>query len=164
MAKTTKTGRPISLDSVKANQVIELLKSGHYMQTALEVAGMPRSTVYAWMNGTRAQNSRKIQDFVDTIKKANAEAEQALVQVVRTAALGYTVERVKQKFVNQQNEQGEWVPVMVEQEIIRETKRDWQAAMTILERRWPDRCGRRPPTINHEENEVTSEDLPEDFL
>ncbi|MCB9398492.1 MAG: hypothetical protein H6510_11815 [Acidobacteria bacterium] len=96
---------------------------------------------------------------MQAIKKARAVAETKWLNVVEKAAKGYKVKRTKTK--TYQNENGQEV---TELEVIEEKRFDWQAAMTVMERAYPGRWGRKPQTENPNEDEITSEELPKDFL
>lgn len=152
-------GRKPTFDAEKAAIIIELLEKGNYLEVACAVAGIPERTVYSWIKGERASKNIQITEFVQAIKKARAVAETKWLNVVEKAAKGYEVRRTKTKTYENQN--GDDV---TETEVIEEKRFDWQAAMTVMERAYPERWGRKPQKENQNEDEVTSEDLPKDFL
>jgi len=126
---TTKepTGRPTKLTPKLQSKFVDLIAKGHYISTACQACGIARETFYTWLE--RAEQEAKngggiYADFHDAVKKAEAEAEEALLAVVREKAID---------------------------------KKDWLPAMTILERRHPEKWGRRDrSTITLEETkEIT---------
>lgn len=139
-------GRPSTFDQAKADIVIDLLAKGNYLNTAIEIAGIPESTIYSWLSGERGKRSPRIRQFVESIKKATSEAERDLLNVVRKAAEGWTTKKTREKYELTKIGEGkdaEFKEIVTEREVIEETKFDWTAAMTILERKFPDKWGRR---------------------
>ncbi len=95
----------------------QAIAKGNYLVTACNLVGVTDETVRNWVNqaftdeeaGLTAEDSLFIRLHL-ALKKAEAEAESKLVNVVRESA---------------------------------EVDRNWIAGMTFLERRHPDRWGRR---------------------
>ncbi len=93
---------------------------GNYAVVACELAGSSAVSLYAWLkqaaederNGLSEEESLYL-SLSKSLKRAEAEAEDRLVAVVREAA---------------------------------EVKREWIPAITFLERRHPDRWGRKDRT------------------
>lgn len=109
-----------------AQQIIEAIRVGNYIETAANYAGIGHSTFHLWMKKGRDEIERLVEleergidaevdpalavyvEFVGNVKKAEADAEVQAVTRVRSAM-------------------GE----------------NWQAAMTFLERKYPAKWGRR---------------------
>lgn len=90
-------------------QVLEALQDGNYMETAAELAGLSKQTIYHWLKlGEQGQEPYKL--FADAAKRACARAEAEAVKNVRNAG---------------------------------KDPRFWAAEMTFLERRHPEKFGRR---------------------
>ena len=89
----------------------DCLRSGCYAVTACARAGITESTYYLWLQKGE-EGKQPYSEFLESVKKADADAE---------ALLAGTVMRVALDAEN---------PC-------------WQAAMTMLERRHPERWGRR---------------------
>lgn len=88
--------------------ICESIRRGNYAKIAAEAADVSETTFYRWLEeGEQAQRGKK-REFWESVKKAEAEAEEKAVQVVQDAM-----------------------------------PHDWKAAMTYLERRHPERWGRR---------------------
>lgn len=111
------SGRPIKLTDEVHTQIINAIRAGNYMETAAQVAGINKDTLYAWLRrGARAKqgNAENEDDYLfvsfsDSVEKALAESESiALAQIVKAANDG-----------------------------------QWQAAAWRLERRFPDKWGRK---------------------
>ena len=137
---TTETKRPIprKLNDGMIEAISTAIRKGNYMITACQLAGIDASTMFHW----HKQGQDDIDNGLDTIytrliisvKRAEAEAEQRLVEVVREAA---------------------------------EVKRDWLPAMTFLERRHPDRWGRKDRTqidvTEHKQIVITEVEVIKDY-
>lgn len=158
-------GGPV-FDQEKADLVIELLEKGNYLETACSIAGLSERTVYSWINGERSKKNPKVQAFVQAIKKARASAESKWLNVVARAAEGYPVIKEKKKTYSRMVN-GKKVDI-TETETSTEIRFDWQAAMTVMERAYPERWGRKMSIdalkMKAEEEGPTSEELPKDFL
>jgi hypothetical protein len=91
--------------------ICDNLRGGCYAVTACARAGIPESDYYDWLQKGRAGKQPYL-EFLESVKKAEAEAEAAAIGTVLRVGL------------DPENP-------------------NWQAAMTYLERRYPDRWGRR---------------------
>jgi len=85
------------------------VEQGNYVETAAELAGVAKSTVYNWMKRGEAGEA-PYAAFMHAVKRASARAEAKAVANVRRAGLD---------------------------------DRFWAAEMTYLERRHPEKWGRR---------------------
>lgn len=100
-----------------ATQVLDAIRAGNYMETAAAYAGVHKDTFYEWLkNGRTAQQKTGRLTALETrFAEFAADVEQALAQAeVRDVAI-----------------------------IGKAAQTQWQAAAWRLERRMPDRYGRR---------------------
>lgn len=114
-----KPGRPTKLTPALAAKILKLIESGNYILTSAAACGISRRIYYDWINRGRAE--------LDAIEKgADAQRDEELyadfAARVEVAAAQSEIAAVK--------------------DVRAQTER-WQAAMTYLERRFPDRWGRR---------------------
>jgi transposase-like protein len=123
-------GRPTKLTADLKERLIGALRSGAPNETAAGFAGIAESTFYAWL--ARAQEDLKnnpeiatdYTEFQEAVEKAQAEAELEKLLIINAAAKGKPTT--------------EGAPG---------TAGQWQAAAWFLERRHPERYGRRIVTI-----------------
>jgi transposase-like protein len=123
-------GRPTKLTADLKERLIGALRSGAPNETAAGFAGIAESTFYAWL--ARAQEDLKANpeiatdytEFQEAVEKAQAEAELEKLLIINAAAKGKPTT--------------EGAPG---------TAGQWQAAAWFLERRHPERYGRRIVTI-----------------
>jgi transposase len=102
-------GRPSKLTPERISRLIEALRAGHTREGAATLAGISKSTFNGWLASAKEPGAdQEFLLFLDAVKSAEVEAEDALLAIIRAAA-----------------------------------PKQWQAAAWILERRSPDRWGRR---------------------
>ena len=115
-------GRPSKFSEERADKIIRAIRAGNYIETAAALAGVHKSTLYAWLKRGSAEADRLDADpkakpkktelpflnFSDAVDIALAEAENMDVQAITAAAA-----------------------------------EDWRAAAWRLERKFPDRWGRK---------------------
>jgi hypothetical protein len=106
--------RPSKLTPEVTKRLTEAIRAGNYYEAACGYAGLGYSTFRAWMVRGEEAKSGKYREFMESIKKAEHEAE------VRMVAM--------------------WQKHMPD---------NWQAIATFLERRYPDRWGRKRLDIEH---------------
>jgi transposase-like protein len=119
-------GRPTKLTPDLKERIVGAIRSGAYNETAAAFAGIAESTFYAWL--ANAQKDREANpeqgtdftEFQEAVEKAQAEAELDKLLIIGKAARGQPT--------------AEGVPG---------TPGSWQAAAWMLERKHPDRYGRR---------------------
>lgn len=131
-----KTGRPPLFDEDRASIMLNALQAGAYMETAAALAGIAKSTFYDWLRrGARARGAIdagtldvddpdheldvQLAEFSDAVRKALAQAEVDMLLVVNKAARGDE-----------------------------DHSPQWQAAAWRLERKNPNRWGRRDVSVN----------------
>ena len=101
----------LKLNADLTSRIAHLISEGNYVEVACQAVGIGKSTFYSWLKHAETdEKPRKIYvDFMDTIKKAEAQSESKYLGVIRDAANGGT----------------------------------WQASAWWLERRYPEKWGRR---------------------
>ena len=115
-------GRPTKISEERAGKIIRAVRAGNYIETAAALAGINKSTLYAWMKRGAAEMDRlesdpkakpkkselPFLDFSNAINIALAEAENRDIEAINAAIHD-----------------------------------DWRAAAWRLERKFPDRWGRK---------------------
>lgn len=109
-----KTGRPSKLSPEVMAAFIDSLEKGNYLETAAAYAGIARQTIYDWMRkGARGEGQEYV-EFLDTMKKAQAQAEvAALDRIERAGEWQAAAWRLERKFPARW---GQRVRVTVDQE------------------------------------------------
>ena len=107
-------GGPSKLTPEVIKRLTEAIRAGNYYEAACGYAGIGYSTFRTWMVKGEEAKSGKYREFMESIKKAEHEAE------VRMVAM--------------------WQKHMPD---------NWQAIATFLERRYPERWGRKRLDIEH---------------
>lgn len=122
----TRIGRPTKLTPELQERIVGAIRSGAYNETAAAFAGIAESTFYAWLANaqkdreTNPEQGTDFTEFQEAVEKAQAEAELDKLLIIGKAARGQPT--------------AEGVPG---------TPGSWQAAAWMLERKHPDRYGRR---------------------
>ncbi len=75
-------GRPTKYSPDRCERIVEALRGGNTRQTACALGGISDETFARWL--------REHVDFMDSVKKAESEAEAANVAIVKKAALAGT--------------------------------------------------------------------------
>lgn len=101
-------GRKSKLTPELQEKILFTIRLGNYTKTACLSVGITEASYYSWLAQGEKAKVGKYFEFLEAVKKAEAEGEAHLVGMVVSA--GPT---------------------------------NWQAAMTILERKYPDRWGRK---------------------
>lgn len=83
------SGRPTKLDDLSAKKIVDTIAAGGSRSAAAGAARVHRSTLMGWLARGR-DGEPGYSDFLDRVKKAEAEAELAMVAVVRSAAVSGT--------------------------------------------------------------------------
>lgn len=80
-------GRPSVLTPKAQATIIEALRRGNYLETAAALAGVSRSTVFAWLKEGESETGRpELKGFAEDVRRAQGEAEARLVETIDTAA------------------------------------------------------------------------------
>ncbi len=132
-----KTGRPTKLTPELQEKICRYIAAGNYLSVSCQAVGIDDVTFNLWLRqGAEEQKNGggMFYDFLMATKRAEAlqEAE------VAARVLAGSMPGVRKK-VTKSGPEGEQVEVT-------ETSGDWLAAATYLERRHPDRWGRKDRT------------------
>lgn len=116
------TGRPIKLNNQIRDSVASALRAGNYIETAAAYAGINKTTLYDWLKRGEREKQR-----IESNPGAKARKSEALFvdfsNAVQKAMADAEVRDVAT--------------------IVRASAENWQAAAWRLERKYPDRWGRR---------------------
>lgn len=82
-----RAGRPAVLTLEVTESIVNALKAGAYIETAVVFAGIAKSTFYRWMRRGERENSGPYREFWDAIKKGLAFAEMRLLLFIGEAGL-----------------------------------------------------------------------------
>lgn len=133
-------GRPGKLTDQITTQIVEIVLEGNYRETAAQIVGVNKTTLYRWIaRGEEHDSDGKVPageqiyvDFCHALKSAEAYAEALLLRHASSGGFG------------------------------------WQAPMTVLERKYPNRWGRRDThkvehsgTVKHDLESMSDEQLRE---
>lgn len=110
------TGRPTKCTPETQTVILNALERGNYAVTAARLAGIDEATYYNWVKAA-GEGREPYAAFLKSVKEAESKAEDDALKRVQLGATGT-----------------EWNPGP-----------HWTSAMTFLERRWPDRWGKRDP-------------------
>ena len=137
MTKTKEitTGRPTKLTPQIIDEIEYLVGGGNYISTACQAVGINHQTYYNWLErGEKGEEPYFA--FVEALKRAEAKAEAARVARVEAAGIGGNL--MRKKTITKPDgtviEDEQW------------SQPQWLADMTHLERRHPDRWGRKDRT------------------
>ena len=128
-------GRPSKFTQETREKIITALRANAYIETAAAYAGIEKDTFYRWLKmGARAK-SGPYREFSDAIKQTMGEAEVRDLAVISKAANGYDVVKVKRVI----GPKGD----ILSEETVSSREFSWQAAAWRLERKYPQKWGRR---------------------
>ncbi|MEN6545358.1 MAG: hypothetical protein ABFE07_04885 [Armatimonadia bacterium] len=128
-------GRPTRITPELCQQFDQLLGAGNYFITVCTYLEIDESVAYDWLNkGTAGEDAAgqwpdAYREFAKSVKRASARAEISLVAEINRHGRPHELRNPER------NAKGDVVASMLPGQ--------WQALMTILERRFPDRWGRR---------------------
>lgn len=138
MARYPKNSTP-KLTQQLIEDISLLLRRGAYIESAAAACGISKDTLYRWLkNGKRDENQSLEKKLTDAVMKAMAEAEMKDLEVIDKAAQGSS-----DKFLA--DESGKLILDGRGRPIIEEVgmSPDWKASAWRLERRFPQRWGRK---------------------
>ena len=130
------TGRPTKLTPERQATIVDIVSKGNYLITACNLAGIDKATYLRWIERGEKESGNGgglYYDFCLAIKKAESEAETARVARITQAGIGGQL----YKTITYTKKDGTEV---VEETL---TQPQWLADMTHLERRHPERWGRK---------------------
>ena len=134
-AATTAIGRPTLLTSELTEQIAGLVGKGNYLITSCDIVGISKQSFLNWLERGEQESIGIYFDFMCAIKKAEAEAEARRVERIEQAGIGGMVTKRITKTTKSGTETEETY-----------SQPQWLADMTHLERRHPDRWGRKDRT------------------
>lgn len=79
-------GRKTILTKDLIDRICTSIREGNYKNVACQAVGIGESTFYSWLAKGEANKAGLYVEFVEAIKKAEAQAEQAHVGVIKDAA------------------------------------------------------------------------------
>lgn len=79
-------GRPTKLTLEVQEKICDAIKGGNHQVVAAAYAGIGESTYYAWLERGVKNKSGEYVEFVEAVKKAQADAETRNVLLIQTAA------------------------------------------------------------------------------
>lgn len=132
-------GRPTLLTTTLTNQIAGLLAKGNYLITACNICGISKQSYLNWLERgeQESENGKGIYfDFLCAIKRAESEAEARRVERIEQAGIGGGL--IRKKIITTKD------GTVIEDEQYAQPQ--WLADMTHLERRHPDRWGRKDRT------------------
>jgi transposase len=161
-----KPGRPRAITPEVQDRLTNLLTLGMYVEPACQACGISAATYYKWRaEGEELAVDRRVTqesggtwkppaagsigqaylEFYEATERALGGQEAAWLQTIGAAASGgATFTEVKREVEHVRGEDGKVTPRIVgETRTEHVMKPAWQAAAWILERRHPDRWGRR---------------------
>lgn len=137
-----KVGRKTKFTPELKDKLLSILRGGAYQLTACDYVGISHTLYWSWLDkGHQALTKKRktkedieFLEFLEGVKKARAEAELRNINIIQKAAQGG--EQVKSKEIFDKDGK----LVAIEYEIM---PPNWTAAMTWLERSYPQRWGRK---------------------
>lgn len=137
MAKTKNTlrGRPSKIEKVQ-KLICQAIRQGMTHLRAAELAGVCEKTFYTWKVKGENSSSGKYYYFSQLMKRAELYGEQAALKAIREAGEGTIAEEIREVF----DKNGICIQRIVTRKPV---SGSWTALAWILERRFPDRWGRK---------------------
>ncbi len=130
-------GRKTKLTTELLNKLMGGIRLGMTYKDAAGLAGISESTFYNWKEKAEKAKSGKFKAFLESLKKANYEAQAIALKKISEGIRGGTeyteIKRIK-------NEKG---VVVEEHETVKKSIQGWHCAAWLLERRFPELWGRK---------------------
>lgn len=121
-ARPSTMGRPTKFSEERAEKIIRAIRSGNYIETAAALAGISKTTLYSWLKRGAAEGDRL---------EADPKAKPLKSELPYLDFL----DAVDIALAEAEN--------MDVQAITAAASEDWRAAAWRLERKFPDRWGRK---------------------
>ena len=137
-------GRPTKLDYKVQEKIVQAIKAGNYIETAAAYAGISKSTLYDWLKRGEREKQRVAKNPRYRIRKS----EKIYVEFSDAVEKALAEAEVRDVLL-----------------IGKAAEEQWQAAAWRLERKFPDRWGRRviehsgDININNPLKDLTTEEL-----
>ena len=135
-------GRPAKIDDKLIKRISGYIARGNYIKTACKACGISDETYQAWKRRAKAALESKegpqpddeiYIKFFNAITDAEVQAETVRIGRIEEAGIGGKLIKVVERTLRD--------GTVTREEYY--SKPEWQADMTVLERRHPDRWGRR---------------------
>ena len=123
-------GRPTKLNFDTHNKIITAIRAGNYIETAAAYAGIDKSTLYDWLKRGEREKQRVAQNPRYKIRKS----EKPYVEFSNAVEKALAEAEVRDVAI-----------------IAKAAEEQWQAAAWRLERKFPDRWGRK--VIEHTDSD-----------
>lgn len=117
-----KVGRPAKINNEIQEKIIKAIQAGNYIETAAAYAGINKSTLYDWLKRGEREKQRVAKNSKYKIRKQEAQFVEFSNAVEKALA------------------DAEMRDVLI---IGKAAEEQWQAAAWRLERKFPDKWGRR---------------------
>lgn len=132
------TGRPIKLTKELEKKITDVIRAGNYIETAAAYSGISKSTLYDWLKRGERERQRSENNGVKVSKKEQpfVEFSDAIEKALAEAEIRDVMR------------------------ITEASKTDWKAAAWRLERKFPDKWGRKTiHLVNKEEQSLKLEKM-----
>lgn len=116
-------GRPTKLNDDMQRKLVALIMVGNYIETAVECVGLNKTTFYEWLKRGRAERDRVEKNYKAKVRKSEEK------YVNFTNAIEKAIAESEARDVARISQAGDV---------------NWQALAWRLERRFPDKWGRKP--------------------
>lgn len=114
--------RPTKLNFDTHNKIITAIRAGNYIETAAAYAGVNKSTLYEWLK----RGEREKQRVAENSRYRIRESEKPYVEFSNAVEKALAEAEIRDVAI-----------------IAKAAKEQWQAAAWRLERKFPDRWGRK---------------------
>lgn len=132
-------GRPTKLNFDTHNKIITAIRAGNYIETAAAYAGINKSTLYDWLKRGEREKQRVAKNPRYKIRKS----EKPYVEFSNAVEKALAEAEIRDVAI-----------------IAKAAEEQWQAAAWRLERKFPDRWGRRVLDVEHKGKlEVKNDDI-----
>lgn len=132
-------GRPTKLNFDTHNKIITAIRAGNYIETAAAYAGINKSTLYDWLKRGEREQQRVAKNPRYKIRKS----EKPYVEFSNAVEKALAEAEIRDVAI-----------------IAKAAEEQWQAAAWRLERKFPDRWGRRVLDVEHKGKlEVKNDDI-----
>lgn len=165
--KFAHAGRTPSLTPLTQHIILKAIKLGLSIERSANLAGVSLPTLFRWkkcatdgdldddLSPEEIERKKLYKDFVENLKRAAIHGELEKLRLVNEAAKGGLPIREIKKVVKVNRKTGE--ETIVSKEVkTKSTLPSWQAAMTLLERRYPERWSRKVQIDEEDATEIAN--------
>lgn len=126
-------GRPTECNARTTQIICDAVRAGNYLKVAAELVGLHPDTIRQWRHRGERERREPYATFAREIDEAMAASEATCVRIIVEAATGFD-EVTTEVTIGGKDDGRETRKVT--------HRRDWRAALALLERRFPERWGR----------------------